>query len=138
MIEELCKKLKEKRKELELDLEEVVEKTKLHPSTIKSIEAGDISTINAIYLKGYLKIYASFLGVEIKDELTEIVVKKEPKKQIRVKPQPKKEKKESVRFLDERTKKMLIIAAIAVLLVIVATSFIRLAFAFLVSRFPTF
>lgn len=77
MIEDFCEKLREKRKELGLDLEEIVEKTKLHPSVIKAIESGNLEDISPIYLKGFIKIYASFLGVEITDELQEIFPIKE-------------------------------------------------------------
>ena len=79
MIQDLCRKLKEKRRQVGWDLEEVVEKTKLHPSVIRSIESGDLENINPIYLKGYIKIYASFLGIPVGDELDEISPKKEKK-----------------------------------------------------------
>ncbi|MCK5393631.1 MAG: helix-turn-helix domain-containing protein, partial [Candidatus Omnitrophica bacterium] len=38
MIEELCHKLKNKRKELGYSIEHIVNKTKLSPSVIKNIE----------------------------------------------------------------------------------------------------
>ncbi len=71
MIEEVCKRLKEKRQELDLDLEDIVEKTKLHPSVIKAIENYDVKQINPIYLKGFIKIYASFLGVRVENDALE-------------------------------------------------------------------
>ncbi len=64
MIEEFSEKLRKRRKELGFDLEEVVERTKLHPSVIKALENGEWDSINATYLKGFLKIYASSLGVD--------------------------------------------------------------------------
>ncbi|HIE35832.1 MAG TPA: helix-turn-helix domain-containing protein [Candidatus Omnitrophica bacterium] len=87
-IEQLCAKLKEKRKKLKYTLEEVVEKTKLHPSVIKDIEETNLENINPTYLKGFIKIYASFLGVEVGDileqlfpqESKEIVVEEKKKK----------------------------------------------------------
>lgn len=72
MIQELCSKLKAKRHELGYSLEEIVEKTKLHPSVIKDIEAGNLENINKTYIKGFIKIYASFLGVEVGAALDEI------------------------------------------------------------------
>ena len=72
MSEELCLKLREKRKELGYSVEYVVEKTKLHPSVIKDIEAGSLSSIGSAYLKGFIKIYASFLGVDTSGALDEI------------------------------------------------------------------
>ena len=89
MIQDLCRRLKEKRRQFGFDLEEVVEKTKLHPSIIKSIEAGDLESINPIYLKGYIRIYASFLGVTIGDELDEISPKREQRKTLKS-PEPEK------------------------------------------------
>ena len=72
MIHEICNKLREKRKELGYSLEHTVEKTKLHPSMIRDIESGNLSNINPIYLKGFLKIYAAFLGVDATKALEEI------------------------------------------------------------------
>ena len=69
MINELCLKLKEKRNELGYSIEYVVEKTKLYPSTIRDIEECNLNKINPTYLKGFIKIYASFLGVDIKANL---------------------------------------------------------------------
>lgn len=71
-IEELCVKLQQKRNTLGLTLEEVVEKTKLYPSVIRDIESCSLSNINKTYLKGYIKIYASFLSVDIEDALDKI------------------------------------------------------------------
>lgn len=68
MKEEFSKRLKDKRKQLGLSIEEVVEKTKLHPSVIKALEEGRWEEINKAYLKGFLKIYCSFLGEGYKDE----------------------------------------------------------------------
>ena len=72
MIKEVCSKLKEKRKELGFSLEYTVEKTKLHPSVIKDIENGDLERIGSTYLKGFMKIYASFLGVDLGSSLEEV------------------------------------------------------------------
>ena len=84
MIKEVCNKLKEKRKKLGYDIEYVVEKTKLHPSVIRDIEDCNLSNINSAYVKGFMKIYASFLQVDLGASLEEIasvrpVFKKEPK-----------------------------------------------------------
>lgn len=72
MIEDLCKRIKDKREELGYSIEEVVKETKLHPSVIRDIESCNLENITPIYIKGFIKIYASFLGVEIKDELEQI------------------------------------------------------------------
>ena len=72
MIKELCNKLKEKRRELGYSIEYVVEKTKLHPSMIKDIEEGNLSNENPIYVRGFIKIYAAFLKVDLSSSLEEV------------------------------------------------------------------
>lgn len=72
MIEEVCRKLKEKRAELGYSIEYTVEKTKLYPSVIKDIEAGQLAKISPAYVKGFIKIYAAFLGVDLGTALEEI------------------------------------------------------------------
>ena len=65
MIKELCDRLKQKRKELGYSIEYVVERTKLHPTMIKDIEEGNLIKENPVYVKGFIKIYATFLKVEM-------------------------------------------------------------------------
>ncbi|MBU2044319.1 MAG: DUF4115 domain-containing protein [Candidatus Omnitrophica bacterium] len=72
MIKELCQRLKEKRSSLGYSIEEVVEKTKLYPSAIRDIEAANLASINRTYLKGFIKIYASFLDVDLGETLQEL------------------------------------------------------------------
>jgi transcriptional regulator with XRE-family HTH domain len=93
--EELFKNIAERRKELGLSLEEVVEKTKLYPSVVRDIEAGNLENINSAYRKGFVRIYASFLSLDTSDALDKIssvsVVKKETRsiKNIANKPKVK-------------------------------------------------
>jgi len=85
MIKELCNKLKEKRKELGYSIEYAVEKTKLHPSMIRDIEEGNLANENPTYIRGFIKIYAALLKVDLGSSLEEIgapkpvVRKREPK-----------------------------------------------------------
>ena len=72
MIKEICYKLKEKRKQMGYTIEYVVSQTKIHPSVIKDIEAASLSGLGLTYLKGFIKIYANFLGVELGSALEEI------------------------------------------------------------------
>ncbi len=72
MIKEVCHRLKEKRCTLGYSIEYTVEKTKVHPSVIKDIEACNLTNINPTYLKGFIKIYAAFLGVDLGQALGEI------------------------------------------------------------------
>lgn len=69
MIKEFCYSLAEKRKTDEFTIEEIVDKTKLCPSVIRDIEKASLDKINPAYLKGFIKIYAAVLGIEI-DEAT--------------------------------------------------------------------
>lgn len=109
MIENLCQKLKDKRIELGYNLETVVERTKLHPSVIKAIEAGDLKGISPIYLKGFIRLYAEFLHVEVNmDELNSFFnkEKEKPKKEVSVTTQVKKikEKKQGQSFKEKLAK----------------------------------
>jgi hypothetical protein len=95
-LEELCVKLQQKRNSLGLTIEEAVEKTKLYPSVIRDIEAGNLSNISKAYLKGYIKIYASFLGVDVEDAFDKVNVNQAnaaQKPQVKVAPLAKEEVK---------------------------------------------
>ncbi|MBD3264310.1 MAG: DUF4115 domain-containing protein [Candidatus Omnitrophica bacterium] len=94
MIKELCRKLKEKRKEMGYTLEEVVERTKLHPSVVRDIESGNIHNISPVYLKGFIRIYASFLNVDTGSALEEIT----PPSKIPRRREPKTKKKDYTRI----------------------------------------
>lgn len=83
MISELCFKLREKREKLGLTIEGVVEKTKLHPGAIHDIEEGKLANISPAYLKGFIKIYANFLGVEIGNSLDELPSANSPVKSVK-------------------------------------------------------
>lgn len=62
--EELAKRFRSAREKKGYSLKEIVDATKLHPSVISALESGDYSKISLVYLKGFLKIYASFLGID--------------------------------------------------------------------------
>jgi len=87
-MEWLATQFKQKREELGLSVEDVVEKTKLHPSVIRDLEAGNFQNIRPIYLKGFIKIYANFLGVDISQGLEEAPSTEPAKLRIRVKKEP--------------------------------------------------
>jgi len=72
MIKELCDRLKQKRRDLGYSIEYVVERTKLHPTMIKDIEEGNLINENPVYVKGFIKIYASFLKVDMDSPSEEI------------------------------------------------------------------
>ncbi len=60
-------KLKKIRQELGLSLEEVQKKTKIHLNILKALEGDSFTDLSPIYLKGFLKIYCKFLGVDPKE-----------------------------------------------------------------------
>jgi cytoskeletal protein RodZ len=57
-------RLKQVRLEKGLSLDEVHEKTKIHPSVLKAIEEENLANLNPVYMKGFLKLYCKFLGVD--------------------------------------------------------------------------
>ncbi|KPK97040.1 MAG: hypothetical protein AMJ95_11220 [Omnitrophica WOR_2 bacterium SM23_72] len=61
-------------------LEEVHKKTKIHINILKAIEGDGLTNLNPVYLKGFIKIYCNFLGVDPKEYYGE---------QKDVKPEPK-------------------------------------------------
>ncbi len=69
-MESIGTKLKKMRLEKGITIEEVHKKTKIHLDILKSIEDDSFVNINPVYLKGFLKIYCGFLGVNPQDYLT--------------------------------------------------------------------
>jgi transcriptional regulator with XRE-family HTH domain len=57
-------RLKRVRLEKGISLEEAHKKTKLHINVLKAIEEDSIVGISPVYLKGFLKIYSKYLGLE--------------------------------------------------------------------------
>jgi cytoskeletal protein RodZ len=66
-IETAGYRLKKIRQEKGLSLEDVQKKTKIHPNVLRAIEGDSISNLSPIYLKGFIKIYCGYLGLEAKD-----------------------------------------------------------------------
>lgn len=127
-IEELCVKLQQKRNTLGLTLEEVVEKTKLYPSIIRDIESGNLGNISQAYLKGYMRIYASFLGVAIEDALEKIRPDNAPKMKPIVKEEEdisEKKPKSPRKPIPPYVKKIVFYVIAAIFVLWVLTGFIR-------------
>ena len=68
-MEPIGEKLKKARLEKGLTLEEVHRKTKIHLNVLKAIEEGSLVNFSPVYIKGFLKIYCKFLGIEYSDSL---------------------------------------------------------------------
>ncbi|MDD4980375.1 MAG: DUF4115 domain-containing protein [Candidatus Omnitrophica bacterium] len=67
MTESAGARLKKVRLEKGLSLEEVHKKTKVHLNILRAIEEDSLIDFSPIYIKGFLKIYCQFLGVDPKD-----------------------------------------------------------------------
>ncbi|MFP4529053.1 MAG: helix-turn-helix domain-containing protein, partial [Candidatus Kapaibacterium sp.] len=66
-MEELGKIYREKRKKLNLSIDEVSEKTKIRPHIIAAMEDNNFSILPPVYLKSFLKTYADFLKIPAED-----------------------------------------------------------------------
>ena len=66
-LESVAERLKKIRQEKGLSLEEAQKKTKIHLSILKAIEGDGLTNLSPIYLKGFIKIYCKFLGVDPKE-----------------------------------------------------------------------
>ncbi len=62
-------RLKKIRLQKGLSLEEVNKNTKIHLNILKAIEEDSLTNLKPIYIKGFMKIYCQFLGVNPKDYL---------------------------------------------------------------------
>ena len=66
-IETVGARLKRKRQEKGLSLEDIQKKTKFHFNVLRAIEGDSVLDLSPIYLKGFIKIYCSSLGLDAKD-----------------------------------------------------------------------
>ncbi len=63
-METIGAKLKRTRLEKGLTLEDAHKRTKIHLNILKAIEEDSVVNFNPVYIKGFIKIYSNFLGVE--------------------------------------------------------------------------
>ena len=70
-IETAGARLKKIRQERGLSLEDIQKKTKVHLNVLRAIEGDSISNLSPIYLKGFIKIYCNYLGLDLKEYLGE-------------------------------------------------------------------
>lgn len=66
-METLGDRFKKIRLEKGLSLEEVHRQTKIHLNILNAIEEDRLVNFNEVYIRGFLKIYCKFLGLEPKD-----------------------------------------------------------------------
>ena len=96
-------KLKEKREDNALSIEEVAEDLKMRPAQIASIEEGRKEDFKDVfYLKYFIRDYAKYLGLDsdkILDEFNEYLFDETSKIPIDIIEQAQKQKKESIEEL---------------------------------------
>ena len=128
-------KLKKKREENGLSVDEVAEDLKMRPSQIESIEEGRLEDFKDIfYLKYFIRDYAKYLGLDgekILDEFNEYLFDMTSKIPINLIEQAKKEKAESSvasPYTKEKKEKknpgIKILIGIAILIVLVVVGYI--------------
>ena len=66
-IETAGARLKKIRQERGLTLEDIQKKTKIHLNVLRAIEGDSISDLSPVYLKGFIKIYCTSLGLDPKE-----------------------------------------------------------------------
>jgi len=67
MIESMGQRLKKLRLEKGLSIEDVHKRTKIHLDILKALEEDSLVGFNPTYIKGFMKIYCKFLGVDPND-----------------------------------------------------------------------
>ncbi|MFA5093035.1 MAG: RodZ domain-containing protein [Candidatus Omnitrophota bacterium] len=77
-IETAGARLKKIRQEKGLSLEEMQKKTKIHLNVLRAIEGDSVLDLSPIYLKGFIKIYCSCLGLEVKDYIGPVATPVKP------------------------------------------------------------
>jgi len=66
-MESAGERLKKLRLEKGISLEEVQKKTKVNLNILKALEGDGLTDLRPVYLRGFLKIYCKFLGVDPKE-----------------------------------------------------------------------
>ena len=75
-------RLRRLRKDKNLSLEEVHQRTKIHTQILRALEEDTVSEMAPAYVKGLLKIYCIFLGVDPKDFIEEYTQDESLKKDV--------------------------------------------------------
>ncbi len=70
-MEAIGKVLKKARLDKGITLEEAQKKTKININILSAIEEENLVNLSPIYVKGFLKIYSGFLGVNLENYLTD-------------------------------------------------------------------
>ena len=132
-------KLKDKREENGLSIEEVAEDLKMRPSQLSSIEEGKSEDFKDVfYLKHFIRDYAKYLGLDsemILDEFNEYLFDMTSKIPVDLIEKAKKEKKNNDEVISPYTKKknsknfaikILIALGIVVIMVVLGYAFVSI------------
>lgn len=101
MTESTGQRLRKLRLEKGISLEEVHKKTKIHSGILKAIEEDSLVNFSPVYIKGFIKIYCKFLGVDSRDYVSD---NKDTPRVIQ--PEEKKEEKPAS-FLSAKPQKLI-------------------------------
>ncbi len=116
VMESVGTKLKSARLQKGLSLEEVCKKTKIHLNILKAIEEDSLVNFSPVYIKGFLKIYCKFLGVDPRDCVPDY---KEPQTTTSYHSDLQEKSAPSFKIPSLRIKPKAVVAVIAILLFII-------------------
>jgi cytoskeleton protein RodZ len=120
-------RLKNVRLEKGISLEDAHKHTKIPQDVLTAIEDDDHINLNPVYLKGFLKIYCGFLGVD----LPEI---KDDKKQSQTKQIEEKSPEGKPQFCAQDISRKLLPALVPILIVVAAVGLVFVTWRFVASR----
>ncbi len=120
--EALGEKLAKKRNSLHLDIKDVEKQTKIPARHVKNIEEGNFSKLPPdVYTRGFVRTYASFLGLNTKKILTSYDKERGLEKKLKMKDKPSPQPKSTLKTpkMVITPKKLIVLgSSLAVLLVL--------------------
>ncbi|MFC1631841.1 helix-turn-helix domain-containing protein [Candidatus Omnitrophota bacterium] len=85
-------KLRQARLEQNLTLEEVYRQTKVHPQVLEALEQDRAHNfLSFVYIKGFLRKYAQFLGLDVDQLLKQYLGSQKKEKEVTPEPEPEQE-----------------------------------------------
>ena len=134
-MKEIGQKLKDKREENGVSVEEVAEDLKMRPSQIEAIESGDKSSFDdSLILKDFVLEYSKYLGLDsdkILDEFNEYMFDVTSKISLEDIENAKKEDEEAKKVVspytkisNDNSKKKIIIGIIAFIIIVIGIVFV--------------
>lgn len=105
-MESIGTRLRQLRLEKGLSLEDVHKQTKIHLNILKALEEDSLVNFSPIYIKGFLKIYCNFLGIDPKTVISEYKENKnkpEPVTQKEIEKENEKQAKPLPKVLDKKS-----------------------------------